>query len=275
MGKGKFERTKPHVNVATVGCVNHGKTLLTAALARTLSMTTPKPASAPPAAWDAKALEVATRFTQDTEMQRRASLQCVVLEAMQWAASAQLREPKRPAMPGKSHRNAWNASLDARAQVRVERALAAANANPKLTIAGFLALLDSASTAESKPAPEPVPVAQDVAEMLAHLSAMQHGPFKGYAILIRNTISDHARREASLEADLIRAADQIVRDQSLRADLEAVEASLAACRAHIASRVKELRANRDGSAVDMAYCEVDAVIAEELEAVLPLAGESQ
>src|SRR4249920_3054591 len=37
MAKGKFERTKPHVNVGTVGHVDHGKTTLTAALTLVLS----------------------------------------------------------------------------------------------------------------------------------------------------------------------------------------------------------------------------------------------
>ena len=32
MGKAKFERTKPHVNVGTIGHVDHGKTTLTAAI---------------------------------------------------------------------------------------------------------------------------------------------------------------------------------------------------------------------------------------------------
>ena len=32
MAKEKFERTKPHVNVGTIGHVDHGKTTLTAAL---------------------------------------------------------------------------------------------------------------------------------------------------------------------------------------------------------------------------------------------------
>ncbi|NCW58452.1 MAG: elongation factor Tu, partial [Gammaproteobacteria bacterium] len=35
--KGKFERTKPHVNVGTIGHVDHGKTTLTAAIATVLS----------------------------------------------------------------------------------------------------------------------------------------------------------------------------------------------------------------------------------------------
>ncbi|MFN2420441.1 MAG: GTP-binding protein, partial [Gemmatimonadota bacterium] len=32
MGKQKFARTKPHVNVGTIGHVDHGKTTLTAAI---------------------------------------------------------------------------------------------------------------------------------------------------------------------------------------------------------------------------------------------------
>src|SRR5947207_15703069 len=34
MAKAKFERTKPHVNVGTIGDVDHGKTTLTAALTK-------------------------------------------------------------------------------------------------------------------------------------------------------------------------------------------------------------------------------------------------
>ena len=30
MGKAKFERTKPHANIGTIGHVDHGKTTLTA-----------------------------------------------------------------------------------------------------------------------------------------------------------------------------------------------------------------------------------------------------
>ncbi|SVB13118.1 uncharacterized protein METZ01_LOCUS165972 [marine metagenome] len=37
MSKAKFERTKPHVNVGTIGHVDHGKTTLTAALTKVLS----------------------------------------------------------------------------------------------------------------------------------------------------------------------------------------------------------------------------------------------
>ena len=38
MGKQKFERTKPHINVGTIGHVDHGKTTLTAAITKTLAM---------------------------------------------------------------------------------------------------------------------------------------------------------------------------------------------------------------------------------------------
>ncbi len=37
MSKGKFERTKPHVNVGTIGHVDHGKTTLTAALTKVMA----------------------------------------------------------------------------------------------------------------------------------------------------------------------------------------------------------------------------------------------
>src|ERR1700690_2247145 len=37
MSKEKFERTKPHVNVGTIGHVDHGKTTLTAALAKVMA----------------------------------------------------------------------------------------------------------------------------------------------------------------------------------------------------------------------------------------------
>ncbi|WP_315093999.1 elongation factor Tu [uncultured Cellulomonas sp.] len=36
MGKAKFERTKPHVNIGTIGHVDHGKTTLTAAISKVL-----------------------------------------------------------------------------------------------------------------------------------------------------------------------------------------------------------------------------------------------
>ena len=38
MAKAKFERTKPHVNIGTIGHVDHGKTTLTAAITKVLSL---------------------------------------------------------------------------------------------------------------------------------------------------------------------------------------------------------------------------------------------
>ncbi|MDP8263183.1 MAG: GTP-binding protein, partial [Candidatus Ancaeobacter aquaticus] len=37
MAKEKFERSKPHVNIGTIGHVDHGKTTLTAAIIGTLA----------------------------------------------------------------------------------------------------------------------------------------------------------------------------------------------------------------------------------------------
>ena len=37
MAKEKFERNKPHINIGTIGHVDHGKTTLTAAITTTLS----------------------------------------------------------------------------------------------------------------------------------------------------------------------------------------------------------------------------------------------
>src|SRR5512135_939171 len=39
MAKAKFERTKPHCNVGTIGHVDHGKTTLTAGITKVLAMT--------------------------------------------------------------------------------------------------------------------------------------------------------------------------------------------------------------------------------------------
>ena len=38
MAKGRYERTKPHVNIGTIGHVDHGKTTLTAAITMTLAV---------------------------------------------------------------------------------------------------------------------------------------------------------------------------------------------------------------------------------------------
>src|SRR3712207_3514859 len=41
MAKAKFERTKPHVNIGTMGHIDHGKTTLTAAITKVLSENNP------------------------------------------------------------------------------------------------------------------------------------------------------------------------------------------------------------------------------------------
>ncbi|MBW2010110.1 MAG: elongation factor Tu, partial [Deltaproteobacteria bacterium] len=38
MAKEKYERTKPHVNVGTIGHIDHGKTTLTAAITKLMAM---------------------------------------------------------------------------------------------------------------------------------------------------------------------------------------------------------------------------------------------
>ena len=42
MAKAKFERTKPHLNIGTIGHVDHGKTTLTSAITRVLHQLNPK-----------------------------------------------------------------------------------------------------------------------------------------------------------------------------------------------------------------------------------------
>ena len=44
MAKQKFERTKPHVNIGTIGHIDHGKTTLTAAITKVLAMADPNAA---------------------------------------------------------------------------------------------------------------------------------------------------------------------------------------------------------------------------------------
>ncbi|NLI98443.1 elongation factor Tu, partial [bacterium] len=38
MAKAKFDRSKPHVNIGTIGHVDHGKTTLTASITKVLAM---------------------------------------------------------------------------------------------------------------------------------------------------------------------------------------------------------------------------------------------
>ncbi|MCG6923072.1 MAG: elongation factor Tu, partial [Acidobacteria bacterium] len=42
MAKEKFDRSKPHVNIGTIGHVDHGKTSLTSAITKVLAVSDPK-----------------------------------------------------------------------------------------------------------------------------------------------------------------------------------------------------------------------------------------
>ena len=42
MAKEKFDRSKPHMNVGTIGHIDHGKTTLTAAITKVLARDNPK-----------------------------------------------------------------------------------------------------------------------------------------------------------------------------------------------------------------------------------------
>ncbi|MGH7360726.1 MAG: GTP-binding protein, partial [Candidatus Methylomirabilales bacterium] len=47
MAKAKFERTKEHMNIGTIGHIDHGKTTLTAAITKALHTVNPKVAFVP------------------------------------------------------------------------------------------------------------------------------------------------------------------------------------------------------------------------------------
>ena len=42
MAKEKFDRSKPHINIGTIGHIDHGKTTLTAAITKVLAKHNPK-----------------------------------------------------------------------------------------------------------------------------------------------------------------------------------------------------------------------------------------
>ena len=44
MAKQMFNRSKPHVNIGTIGHIDHGKTTLTAAITKVLSLSDPNSA---------------------------------------------------------------------------------------------------------------------------------------------------------------------------------------------------------------------------------------
>ncbi|HZC99484.1 MAG TPA: GTP-binding protein, partial [Actinomycetes bacterium] len=47
MAKKRFERTKPHLNIGTMGHIDHGKTTLTAAITKVLHEADPQVAYTP------------------------------------------------------------------------------------------------------------------------------------------------------------------------------------------------------------------------------------
>ena len=61
MAKGRYERTKPHVNIGTIGHVDHGKTTLTAAITMTLSFST-KPFLLQRSSWKVMPLRGVSRY---------------------------------------------------------------------------------------------------------------------------------------------------------------------------------------------------------------------
>ena len=62
MAKAKFERTKPHVNIGTIGHVDHGKTTLTAAITKVLAETGAQPSETEGAISYLSGVEEATIF---------------------------------------------------------------------------------------------------------------------------------------------------------------------------------------------------------------------
>ncbi|MGA9057243.1 MAG: GTP-binding protein, partial [Terriglobia bacterium] len=42
MAKEKFDRSKPHMNIGTIGHIDHGKTMLTSAITKVLAKENPK-----------------------------------------------------------------------------------------------------------------------------------------------------------------------------------------------------------------------------------------
>jgi elongation factor Tu len=84
MAKGKFERTKPHVNIGTIGHVDHGKTSLTAAITKILAEV--KPGSAVFTAYDqidktpeerARGITISTAHVEyETEARHYAHVDC-------------------------------------------------------------------------------------------------------------------------------------------------------------------------------------------------------
>ena len=77
MAKAKFERNKPHVNIGTIGHVDHGKTTLTAAITKVLALK----GQAQFEDYSMKRESVVSRLTPLTLSMRRTSVTTLTLTA--------------------------------------------------------------------------------------------------------------------------------------------------------------------------------------------------
>ena len=92
MAKEKFDRSKPHVNVGTIGHIDHGKTTLTAAILAVQGLAEIKSyKESPSAAWS-----ITRRSTP-------ASASC----SMRWIGAFQNRQTETSDVRNKRIRNTW------------------------------------------------------------------------------------------------------------------------------------------------------------------------
>src|SRR3712207_8471483 len=101
MSRGKFERNKPHLNVGTIGHVDHGKTTLTAAITKTLAKAVPGDPANREVAFDQ--IDNARSEEHTSELQSRQYLVCrLLLEKkiqQRRATSAQCDHASEPGTP--------------------------------------------------------------------------------------------------------------------------------------------------------------------------------
>ncbi len=103
MAKAKFERVKPHVNVGTIGHVDHGKTTLTAAIATVAAITSgrSKDYASIDTAPEEKARGITIKLTveYDTPARHYAHVDCPghadYVKNMIWCRSNGRRNPSR------------------------------------------------------------------------------------------------------------------------------------------------------------------------------------
>src|SRR4026207_693457 len=99
MSKEKFDRSKPHVNIGTIGHVDHGKTTLTAAITKVLGKSNPKGQFI---AFDQidKAPGEKARGTTNGERDRES---CSFAPSIEWT-----RRRKRKRAASRSRRRTWS-----------------------------------------------------------------------------------------------------------------------------------------------------------------------